>query len=1234
MVPYKLRTTKTGSTTLFAFSLDKVIRNIDMLGGWLQRNPDAAARLARVTGVQSLESPEFRTQFQNYLQNQANGYRGDGLPLRTTPDTRPEDIPDPTPGYTPVQVPEGAARLINSLMGLRNAIDYGEGATASQSYVQRLAKANGAAVVEAREMPGRKAGETVTTNEFNLVNKELRDIGFDPKLFHVAIEQLRLNRIVDPVKVREDLNVRAPVQGTIQIGFMPRALPIPERFTGTGEEAGRRGAKVTPPGFFARYDTEDYIRGGKYVDTGSGEDITGRVYQTGSIDVSTGRPSLQTSDVQAALPASGRKIRTNLFKQSAGWKWVGEAPSPTSTLVSVEIGNDHVYTLNAQFDTPVELARYAEKKSEPRLRPTTRGVLQVGDKVGEIEVRGRVHPVYDKVTTATDAPGRGIVNRGEDSRQFMPAGNDDTIQVASDYVRKAFRREYEPHTTYDQVPEDLLKEIADYFQNVAKHEPDSPEVLRAYQAMADETVEQYKAMIDAGIEPEPYNGVGEPYASSEEMMRDVRDNKHLYFLRTDSAFGQGTQDSFNPLLEKSGLKIGDFELLVNDVFRIVHDYFGHTQQGLQFGPRGELNAWKSHSRMYSDAAQGAVAAETLAQNAWVNFGQHLRRDDGSIPKKGDPDYVPPQDRPFGEQKNFLVPPGLIEAALGPTNRDFRFMVGETTAPEAPLAEETLPTPRGPLNPASNTAMGIIYTDNAELTAPEGGQAIGGVASMLGKAAIEENGRRISSKDITLEEEDRLANIVADEAEAALKKEGNAGDWYTAAIKRTLVIARQMFKELTDPEAAKAAGFSTIKDAELALMIAFATTSQNLDVADNTYYAIEQFESRLSTGEYDPSKKYGTKGKAVSANLRLANTLVKAYGWPGLRRFVAKDFTVGQLSKVASKILGKEVSIEGYVGDTVQGAAIFGPKIGQGFLQNLLGRFDPVTVDLWLRRTWGRLTGDIMPESIKPEQLAKWLDNFRAAGIELPPELNDIPVVTRTRRTGKKAEYRTVDEARFAQFLESPTAQNALEEINDVEAKKWQDAYSDLRVPMPPALAEEIRSGAKSLADALAEIRTSFDQREAAWTAYLDESRAQNILAKQRKKKDKFLEELDAQEGRTAVLTTDELSKMKPEWAKSAAVVEKLTKPIDAPTALDRKKITTVLQKALAILAQRGINLTNADLQATIWYPEKDIWERLSTGKKESSLKLSYDSELLKIADARGKGDAARAAIRKARIGQR
>jgi hypothetical protein len=668
MVPYKLRTTKTGSTTLFAFSLDKVIRNIDMLGGWLQRNPDAAARLARVTGVQSLESPEFRTQFQNYLQNQANGYRGDGLPLRTTPDTRPEDIPDPTPGYTPVPVPEGASRLINSLMGLRNAIDYGEGATASQSYVQRLAKANGAAVVEAREMPGRKAGETVTTNEFNLVNKELRDIGFDPKLFHVAIEQLRLNRIVDPVKVREDLNVRAPLQGVIQIGYMPAPAPNTPEFKNFFKDSKVVDAEGNPLPLYRgdRKDVGPVFRAGR-----EGGSLGNGIYLTPDPEFASGY-----ADDFGKSPGSGVVSKVYASLQNPLVLETTRRGQDPVVLGFIKLGMD-----------PKKAEAFAEKQYEQKgyiynqlknkaVAAGHDGIMQFVD--GELtEVvafrpeqvksatgnRGTFNPTNPDIRfmpAASAVQGRGIVNRGEDSRRFMPAGNDDTTQVASDYVRKAFRREYNPHTTYDQVPEDLLKEIADYFQNVAKHEPESPEVLRAYQAMADETIEQYKAMIDAGIEPEPYNGVGEPYASSEEMMRDVRDNKHLYFLRTDSAFGQGTQDTSNPLLKKSGLKIGDFELLVNDVFRIVHDYFGHTQQGLQFGPRGEFNAWKSHSRMYSDAAQGAVAAETLAQNAWVNFGQHLRRDDGSIPKKGDPDYVPPQDRPFGEQKNFLVPPELMQ----------------------------------------------------------------------------------------------------------------------------------------------------------------------------------------------------------------------------------------------------------------------------------------------------------------------------------------------------------------------------------------------------------------------------------------------------------------------------------------------------------------------------------------------------------------------------------------------
>ena len=288
--------------------------------------------------------------------------------------------------------------------------------------------------------------------------------------------------------------------------------------------------------------------------------------------------------------------------------------------------------------------------------------------------------VYGDKSRFRYTTGKGIVGRGEDSIQFTAGnGNEDSVKIAAQYVKNALGREYVPHANYDEAPEPMLKRIADYFQNEAKHAPDDPDVLRSYEAMARETVAQLKAMMDAGIKVEPFAGQGEPYASSADMMKDVRDNKHLYFLRTENAFGQTPEDiRHNPLLERTGIKIGDFDLLVNDAFRVVHDFFGHTQHGFQFGPRGEFNAWKSHSRMFSEEAQGAVAAETLAQNAWVNYGEHLRRKDGSIPKKGEEGYIPPQQRPFGEQKNFLVPQEMMQFSAGSGERSK--LIGR--APEA------------------------------------------------------------------------------------------------------------------------------------------------------------------------------------------------------------------------------------------------------------------------------------------------------------------------------------------------------------------------------------------------------------------------------------------------------------------------------------------------------------------------------------------------------------------------
>ena len=247
-------------------------------------------------------------------------------------------------------------------------------------------------------------------------------------------------------------------------------------------------------------------------------------------------------------------------------------------------------------------------------------------------------------------------------------------EIASKYYENKFGEPLSPHSEYEKLPVPQLQELADFLEE-QEHSPNDPAVQRSYNALSQETLDQYQAMLDAGVTIEPYEGDGEPYANSKEMVKDVTENNHLWFFMTDNGFGSGDQVADHPLMEKSGIMIGDRELLFNDLFRAVHDYFGHTQKGFQFGPRGEFNAWREHSPMFSPEAQGALAAETLAQNAWVNNGKHIRREDGTVPKKGEEGYVHPADRPFADQKAFIVPDEMIA--------QFRPETQEAGTPEVP-----------------------------------------------------------------------------------------------------------------------------------------------------------------------------------------------------------------------------------------------------------------------------------------------------------------------------------------------------------------------------------------------------------------------------------------------------------------------------------------------------------------------------------------------------------------------
>ena len=209
---------------------------------------------------------------------------------------------------------------------------------------------------------------------------------------------------------------------------------------------------------------------------------------------------------------------------------------------------------------------------------------------------------------------------------------------------KEKQKNYQPergNTAQPKLFERVSKMIADAYQFI-KNEPTKQEVKVAYDAMMDETKDQYNFIVSKGLKVIRHQEAGEPYSNSKEMLQDIRENNTLRFLPNEVAFGQGDVDvSDNIGLQPSGVKLEDgYELTNSEMFRVVHDYFGHGILGNQFGAIGEENATLQHLDLYSDTAAPAVIFQTRGQNSWVNFSgvnaeaNQLRKEARELKKQG------------------------------------------------------------------------------------------------------------------------------------------------------------------------------------------------------------------------------------------------------------------------------------------------------------------------------------------------------------------------------------------------------------------------------------------------------------------------------------------------------------------------------------------------------------------------------------------------------------------------
>lgn len=181
-----------------------------------------------------------------------------------------------------------------------------------------------------------------------------------------------------------------------------------------------------------------------------------------------------------------------------------------------------------------------------------------------------------------------------------------------------------------------------------KHDPQNPAVQKAYQALIDETAQQYEAIQKQGLNISKIaEGAPNPYKTSADLVNDVTKNKHISYFPTELGYGSSGIDDVNghPLLKPSKVIGPDGKpMLANDLFRVVHDYFGHAKDGNKFGATGEERAYLEHKKLYSPEAQKALASETRGQNSWVNYGP-----------QGEANRANPGATTYAEQKAGLLP---------------------------------------------------------------------------------------------------------------------------------------------------------------------------------------------------------------------------------------------------------------------------------------------------------------------------------------------------------------------------------------------------------------------------------------------------------------------------------------------------------------------------------------------------------------------------------------------------
>ena len=212
----------------------------------------------------------------------------------------------------------------------------------------------------------------------------------------------------------------------------------------------------------------------------------------------------------------------------------------------------------------------------------------------------------------------------------------------------------------------------------------------------------------------------------------------------------------------------------------------------------------------------------------------------------------------------------------------------------------------------------------------------------------------------------ISNVISEEIKNEIGNSKSALGWYSVKMQNAIELLAQVHPEIMDDP-----------NHNQVFKVALAITSNGTPVEDNLKIAMVAYESWRDNGVL-PSKftMGGQEADAMVNGFRIYNKLVKKHGIDGAHEFINTEFTVKEIKDMGHAVSGELTSTK------VMGAVIFGPKVGGGFLANLNGYYQYLTMDRWFMRTMGRIRGNLKVDMDYSKQLKRFRTALRLSSTKM------------------------------------------------------------------------------------------------------------------------------------------------------------------------------------------------------------------------------------------------------------